>query len=306
MSGTTRLAGASLLVATLQLFSAQLFSAAQALTSEATIYVDVIDSQKRHVAGLGIADLFVKEDGVERPVISAEPAAAEMQIAILVDDNGTGIFRFGLNALGELLQGRATIALSVITNQVQRVFDYTTDSKIWFAGFGRTGLRPATPEGGQLLEGIFSAVKDITRREPRRPVIIALTVGGEEQSPLPSRRVLDELNRSRASLHVLFVDIPSVRPTRPAAKPSDLLEGNFNLNRVLGDGPGESGGRRREVLAMNALTVEVQAIARDLLAQYAITYSRGTARNPQKLQVSVRRPNMAVIAPTRAPWRQVQ
>ena len=226
-----------------------------------------------------------------------------MQIAILVDDNGTGIFRFGLNALGELLQGRATISLSVITNQVQRVFDYTTDSKIWFAGFGRTGLRPATPEGGQLLEGIYSAVKDITRREPRRPVIIALTVGGEEQSPLPSRRVLDELNKSRASLHVLFVDIPAVRPSKPAAKPSDLLEGNFNLSRVLGDGPGESGGRHREVLAMNALAVEVQEIARDLLAQYAITYSRGTAKNPQKLQVSVRRPNMAVIAPTRASRR---
>jgi hypothetical protein len=115
--------------------------------------------------------------------------------------------------------------------------------------------------------------------------------------------VLDELNKSRASLHVLFVDIPSVRPARPATKPSDLLESNFNLNRVLGDGPGESGGRHREVLAMNALVVEVQETARDLLSQYAITYSRGTSRNPQKLQVYVRRPNMTVIAPTRAPRR---
>jgi hypothetical protein len=164
-------------------------------------------------------------------------------------------------------------------------------------------LRPATPEGGQLLEGIFNAAREITQREPARPVIIALTVGGEEQSPLPSRRVLDELNKSRASLHVLFVDIPSVRPARPATKPSDLLESNFNLNRVLGDGPGESGGRHREVLAMNALVVEVQETARDLLSQYAITYSRGTSRNPQKLQVYVRRPNMTVIAPTRAPRR---
>jgi hypothetical protein len=280
-----------------------LLSEPQAPSSEATVYANVIDSQKHHVAGLGIADLFVKEDGAERPVISAEPATADMQIAILVDDNGTGIFRFGLNALGELLQGRAAISLSVVTNQVQRVFDYTADSKIWFAGFGRTGIRPATPEGGQLLEGIFAAVKDLSQREPRRPVIIALTVGGEEQSPLPSRRVLDELNKSRASLHVLFVDIPSVRPARPAAKPSDLLESNFNLNRVLGDGPGESGGRHREVLAMNTLVVEVQEIARDLLSQYAITYSRGTSRNPQKLQVYARRPNMTVIAPTRAPRR---
>jgi len=304
MARATRITGASL-VLVIFFFSTSdwLFSASQSTASEATVYANVIDNQRHHVTGLGVADLFVKEDGAERPVIAAEPATAEMQIAILVDDNGTGIFRFGLNALGELLQGRAAISLSVVTNQVQRVFDYTADSKIWFAGFGRTGLRPATPEGGQLLEGIFNAAKDITQREPARPVIIALTVGGEEQSPLPSRRVLDELNKSRASLHVLFVDIPSVRPARPATKPSDLLESNFNLNRVLGDGPGESGGRHREVLAMNTLTVEVQEIARDLLAQYAIRYSRGTARTPQKLQVSVRRPNMTVIAPTRAPRR---
>jgi hypothetical protein len=299
-----RLAGAFLVLVVFHLSTGRLLlSQTQVASSEATVYANIIDNQNKHVTGLGLVDLFVKEDGVERPVISAEPATAELQVAILVDDNGTGIFRFGLNALGEMLQGRASISLSVVTNQVQRVFDYTTDPKIWHAGFERTGIRPATPEGGQLLEGIYSAEKDITRREPRRPVIIALTVGGEEQSPLPSRRVLDDLNKSRASLHVLFVDIPAVRPSRPVAKPSDLLEGNFNLSRVLGDGPAESGGRRREVLAMNALAVEVQAIARDLLAQYAITYSRGTAKNPQKLQVSVRRPNMAVIAPTRAPRR---
>ncbi len=70
-----------------------------------------------------------------------------MQVAILVDDNGTGIFRFGLNGLGELLQGRAEIALSVVTNQVQKLFDYTPNAKDWFAGFSRTGVRPATPEG---------------------------------------------------------------------------------------------------------------------------------------------------------------
>jgi len=304
MASVARFFVASLVVVTLHFSTSDLLhSESQEVASEATVYATVIDSQGKFVTGLGVADLFVKEDGVERPVMSAEPATAEMQIAILVDDNGTGIFRFGLNALGEMLQGRAAISLSVVTNQVQRVFDYTTDPKIWYAGFERTGIRPATPEGGQLLEGIFSAEKDITRREPRRPVIIALTVGGEEQSPLPSRRVLDDLNKSRASLHVLFVNIPAVRPSRPVAKPSDLLEGNFNLNRVLGDGPGESGGRHREVLAMNALAVEVQQIARDLLAQYAITYSRGAAKNPQKLQVSVRRPNMAVIAPTRAPRR---
>ena len=127
-------------------------------------------------------------------------------------------------------------------------------------------------------------------------------MGGEEQIPLAAGQVLDALHRSRASLHVLYVDIPAVRPTKPAARPSDLLEGNFNLSRVLGDGPKESGGRRRKVLAMKALTSEVQLIARDLLSRYSIAYARTASKNPpQRLQVSVRRPGVSVIAPTRAP-----
>jgi len=278
------------------------FDTGQTQASTQLVYATAVNADKEAIVDLDPADFVVKEDGKECRVIAAERSDSTMQVAILVDDNGTGIFRFGLNGLGELLQGRAEIALSVVTNQVQKLFDYTPDSKTWFAGFSRTGVRPATPEGGQLLEGIFATARELKGREARRPIILALTVGGEEQSPLAARPVLDALHGSRASLHVVFVDIPAVRPTRPAGKPSDLLEGNFHLSRVLGDGPKESGGQRREVLAMKALTSEIQLIARDLLSQYSITYDRPASKSPpQKLQVSVRRPGITVIAPTRAP-----
>ena len=241
------------------------FGAGQTTASTQLVYATAVNAGKAAIVDLDPADFVVKEDGKECPVIAVERANSTMQVAILVDDNGTGIFRFGLNGLGELLQGRAEIALSVVTNQVQKLFDYTPNAKDWFAGFSRTGVRPATPEGGQLLEGVFATARELKSREAKRPIILALTVGGEEQSPLAASQVLDALHRSRASLHVLYVDIPAVRPTKPAGRPSDLLEGNFNLSRVLGDGPKESGGRRREVLAMKALTSEVQLIARDLL-----------------------------------------
>lgn len=274
----------------------------QIQNSAQVVYATAINADGAAIVDLDPADFVVKEDGQERTVIAVERADRTMHVAILVDDSGTGIFRFGLNGLGELLQGRAEIALSVVTNQVQRLFDYTPDVKVWFAGISRTGVRPATPEGGQLLEGIFASARELKRREARRPIILALTVGGEEQSPLVARQVLDELHKSHASLHVLYVDIPAVRPTKPAGRPSELLDGNFNLSRVLGDGPKESGGGRREVLAMKALTSDVQLIARDLLSQYSITYARPGSKNPpQKLQVSVRRPGVTVIAPTRAP-----
>lgn len=275
---------------------------AQSSTSVQSVFATAVDTHQSPIIDLRAAEFVVKEDGKECAVISVERATQEMHVAILVDDNGTGIFHFGLNGLGELLQGRAQIALSVVTNQVQIVFDYTTDAKTWVAGFARTGVRPSTPEGGLLLEGVFGSARELKRREARRPVIIVLTVGGEEQSPLPSRQVIEELLRSRASLHVLFVDSPAVRPVKPPDRPADLLEGNFNLSSVLSDGPKQSGGRRREVLAMRALAVEVQQIARDLLSQYAVTYTRTQTGNPpQRLQVSVRRRGVTILAPTRAP-----
>ena len=81
-----------------------------------------------------------------------------------------GIFRFGLNGLGELLQGRAEIALSVVTNQVQKLFDYTPDAKdlvCWFLPHGRppgdARGRPATRRRfrhRQGIEGSRSAASD--------------------------------------------------------------------------------------------------------------------------------------------------
>lgn len=270
-------------------------------TATAVVYANVLDNRGAPILDLTANDFVVKEDGKVRDLVSVERAGGEMQVVILLDDNGTGVFRYGLHGLAELLQGRASISLRLVTSQVERVFDFTSDPKVWFAGLARTGVRPATPEGGQLLEGIFEASRTFRGPEARHPVIIALTVGGDEQSPRQSRPVLDELRRSRASLHVVYAQNPTSRPIPPTSRPSDLLGGNFNLSKVLGDGPKESGGRRRKVLAMNSIQAEVQAIARDLLNQYEIHYLRSNVSRVERLQVYTTKPGLTVVAPTRAP-----
>jgi hypothetical protein len=74
------------------------------------------------------------------------------------------------------------------------------------------------------------------------------------------------------------------------------------LSKVIGDGPKESGGIRRDVLTAGLVQTEVQQVAADLLNQYEITYVRpGGGNAPRKLQVSVRRDGASVVAPTRAP-----
>ena len=271
-----------------------------------TLSVFATVSDRRHVPieDLESSDFLVREDGKDRTVLSAVPAAGPLQIIVLVDDNGTGIFRYGLARFAESLQGRAEMSIRVVTNQVQTVVNFTPDVKVWLAGISRMTVRPATPEGGQLIEGIVTAASDLRKREARRPVILALTVGGSEQSPRVSNEVLEELWRSRAALHVVFAETIA-RPAPAVTKPSDLLENNFNLSKVIGDGPKESGGVRRDVLTAGLVQTEVQQVAADLLNQYEVAYARPAAGNaPRKLQVSVRRGGASIIAPTRAPAGQ--
>ena len=267
-----------------------------------TVYVSAIDGRGQPVLDLGAGDFTVKEDGRTRQILTVEPATEIVQLAIVVDDNGTGMFRYGLAGLAELLQGRAEISLRAVTGQVLTLFDFTPDARAWMAGLSRLGARPGSPEGGHLLSGISEAARDLRGREARRPVILAVTVGGDEQSSLLARHVLDQLHQSRAALHVVFAESPAVRPGGVAGKPADLLENNFDLSRVLGDGPKQSGGRRRDVLAAQAVQNEIQQVARDLLRQYAVTYARPAgAGTPGSLDVAIARRGVKAVAPSRAP-----
>jgi hypothetical protein len=272
-----------------------------AAASPISVFVSVSERTRIPIDDLGPADFSIKEDGKDRPVLSAVRASWPLQMVVLVDDNGTGIFRYGLTGLAELLQGRAEISLAAVANQVHTIVDFTTSAGAWSAGIAQLGVRPGTPEGGQLIEGIYFAARRFRNREARRPAIVALTVGGDEQSQRLSAEVLEELWKSRASLHVVFAETIA-RPARAVTRPSDLLEGNFNLGKVIGDGPKESGGRRRDVLTAGLLHKEVQQVALDLLNQYEITYARPVEKNqPRRLQVSVGRSGAEVTAPTRAP-----
>ncbi|HUR20024.1 MAG TPA: hypothetical protein VMZ90_04395 [Vicinamibacterales bacterium] len=293
----------SLAIGAADLRSAQATTGAPPSTTR-VVYVNAVDAHHASVADLGVPDFVVKEDGKSREVLSVEPAVQGLQVIVLVDDNGTGVFRYGLAALAQRLQGRAELAIRVVANQVQTLVETTRDVNAWLAGIAHLGVRPPTPDGGQLLEGIFEAARDFRRREATRPVIVALTVGGEEQSPRPSGQVLDELWRSGAALHVLFVESRTIRPPVAVGKPSDLLEDTFNLGKVLSSGPRESGGQRRDILSAGAQPVDVQHIAQDLMSQYAITYSRPAGGSqPRKLQVTSPRSGVTVIAPTRVPVR---
>ena len=267
-----------------------------------TVYVSATDKNGTPVADLTAADFVVKEGGKARTVVAAQPATMPMRIALIIDDNGTGIFRYAVGRFIERLQGKAEFALSTVAGQHLKIVDYTADVTALSDAIARLTARPGTADGGQLLEGIFEVAKDLERRKAPRSIIVALTVGGEEHSTLPGHHVLDQLRKSGAALHVVSVTGSVLRSMATVQKPAALLGENLNLNEVLGDGPKQSGGRRDEIVASAGLVVGLQQLAQTLNHQYAIQYAR-PERSSGKLNVSVNRAGVTVRAPERVPDR---
>jgi len=265
-----------------------------------TVYVTVTDKNNLPVTGLAAADFVIKEGGKERSVVEVGMTNVPLRIALIVDDNGTGLFRYGVAKFIERLQGRAEFALSTVTGQHLKLVDYTADVNLLTAAINQLTARPGTNDGGQLLEGIFETAKDFQKRRTRRPVIVVLTVGGEEHSPVPAHHVLEELEKSGAALHVIAINSSALRATAAVSRPGALLEENLNLSEVLGDGPKQSGGKREEIVASAGLVVGLQELAEALRMQYAVSFSRADQpKSGDKLSVSVKRSGVTVRAPAK-------
>jgi hypothetical protein len=267
-----------------------------------TVYVSVLDKGGMPIEGLTAADFEIKEGGKAVDIDQAAVAKESMEIAIIVDDNGTGLFRSPLVRFIQRMDGHAVMALSSVVGQTMKLVNYTPKIETLMHGIATLNARPGTPDGGQLLEGISEAALELRKREARRPVIIALTVGGTEHSTVNSDLVLDQLRKSGASLFVFSVASSALRSTVTATAPRDLLQENMHLNRVLGDGPKQSGGTHQQIVASAGFLQGLQNLAAELVSQYRITYTLPAgAKKSDKLNVSVRRKDVVVRAPSKIP-----
>jgi hypothetical protein len=267
-----------------------------------TVYVSATDRKDVPVTDLGVRDFVLKEGGDIREILKVEPATAPMRIAIIVDDSGTGIFRVPVANFVNQLLGRAEFGIKQVIAQAQKLVDYTSDIALLRAAIFRLGVRGETPDGGRVVEAIFDTSKEL--HDVERPVIIVLTDTYAAYSSLPAHYVFTELQSSGALLYVIAVArMAALNPSHvPVAKerPSDLLEHQLDINRVLGDGPKQSGGRRMEIGGLGGTIPELQAVAAELRHQYQITYlvPAGEKLN-QKLSLSTKRRGVSVRAPAR-------
>jgi hypothetical protein len=265
------------------------------------IYVTALDGHENAVANLSNDDVTVKEGGKLRPILRIDPAVAKMQIAIIVDDNGTGIFRVAVGRFIEALLNRAEFSISVVRGQSMKLVDYTSDPRELSGAVNQLSARPSTNDGNQLLDGITGASLDMVKRKAGRPIIVALTVGGDDVTPMQPDDALDDLRKSGAQLYVVSMLTPSLRPLAPKARPTDMLNEGHALGAMLGDGPTRSGGYHEEISAMAGVDPRLLRLADQLKAQYMVEYSLQGAKPSKRVEIAAKRKDVTLRAATYVP-----
>jgi hypothetical protein len=246
------------------------------------IYISATDSKGAPVTDLAAADITVKEGGKERPVVSLQPASAPMQIAILVDDAGTGGFQAGVFQFLQKTHGRAQFSISVLSPQAVKLVDFTEDVNGLKDALGRLGPRGRQqPDGDQLPEAIADAAKALQLRKAERPVVLAMTIAGGILHSIEPNNVMRTIRSTGAALNVVYVT-------------------GADLGQVLGDGPRESGGRLEEAGSGQAIAPAMIRIADSLLNQYLLTYTLPEGvKMSDRLNVATSRKGINLTSPTR-------
>ena len=190
------------------------------------VYVSATDAKGAPVTDLTAAEITVKEGGKERPVASLQPAVAPMQVAILVDDAGTGAFQ---GAVAQFLQkafGRGQFSISLLSPQAVKIVDFTEDADELKNALGKLGARGRLqPDGDQMPRGDCGSRKDVPAGE----------------GPAAGHRGADDCRRP-ASL-----DRAGQRARRAPIRAAQALNVvhvmGADLGQIMGDGPKQSGGR---------------------------------------------------------------
>ena len=267
------------------------------------IYITAVDKDGMPVKDLAPTDLKVREDGSGRPVIGVQAATAPLTVALLVDDTGPGLryIREGAGQFIQRLAGHSEVALVSIAKNLTLV-DYTTHVDALYNGVRQlTTQNSATAvDGAYLLDAAHDAMRALQQREAERPVVLVLTLETAEFSSRRADSLLDELQRSRAVLHVVSLGKPVLKTMtgwNEGAMQSlrENLDETGNRRKFLEQGTKRSGGRLEQLLVDSGVPGAMVSIADELASQFVVVYSRDAAQPaPRKIEVSGNRSGIKI------------
>lgn len=263
-------------------------AAAQGDRRQRTMFVSAVGEKGEPVEGLGPDAFVIREDGARREVLRVSRATEPIDIALLVDNSTAAadeitFLRTGLSKFVARLAPGNHIAVITLAERPTIKVEYTDDADRLR---GAVGSLFSTPQSGMtLLDGITEAVAGLERREASRAVIVPVITDGVEFTNRYFRDVVATLVKARVAMHAVTIG-PFYH---------DEEHGIRERSFLLDAGPRDSGGQRISLLSAHGLDPALDRLAKELLSQYKVVYSRPESLiPPEKVSVSSGRPGVTM------------
>jgi VWFA-related protein len=262
-----------------------------------TVCVTAMGKDGGELSALAPADFTLKEGGKERQIVSVTPLATPLQVALVVENGLTGdnSVRMSMGHLIQHLNGRADVALIVVSQRAVTTVDFTRDGNALIAGINQLGLYSPTQQDN-LPEGLYDVAHLLTTRPEGRRVIVTLAIDGQQASAMPAQQILDGIRDTGVVLYAITL------PGRSISSDVTSLADQSARSQVLGDGSKQSGGRRQEVPSTMGMPKVMDEFLQELDHSYVITYTLPDGAKPSNhFELKLKRKNSVLRAPTRIP-----
>jgi hypothetical protein len=268
-----------------------------------SLYISVLDEAGKPVKDIVADDILIREDGVDRQVVSVGPARQPISVAVLIDTaQGTRVtdaygtpeeyvrdLRVAIGSFGKQLLGQspnASVSLMEFGQAAITMVKFTSDPAEFEKGVNHIVSRPQV--ASVLGEALEAANKDLAGRPGGRKAIVSLNLEpSNEQSFENGNAIKEAFRKSGAQLWAVSVQRGGLK--------------NSKRDVILNDFAKLSGGQRDFVVGISAVEGILKGYADALTYQYEVVFKRPEGKAIKVIQLGTTRQGVKLHASGYAP-----